>query len=160
MSDSKDKFNSHLDLLLRNKRDNTIIPRQQKRDHWIARLINIQTHGPKVNEDYNLKRRYEVVRIGDEYRLIKRRSGSDGACVFVAAFEEIYSAVYAAHSAVGHGGEKKTFNETRKTWANITNECCNLFISFCIECQERKKRSLPKVMFFEFWVLCMNKYIV
>ena len=32
----------------------------------------------------------------------------------------------------------------KKKWANLTIECCRLFINFCIDCQEKKKRKVRK----------------
>ena len=40
--------------------------------------------------------------------------------------------------------EKKTFAEARKKWSNLTMEACKLYISFCSDCQEKKKRTVHK----------------
>ena len=43
-----------------------------------------------------------------------------------------------------HGGEKKTFKEGQKQWAKLTMQCCQMYIGFCIECQEKKIRKVHK----------------
>ena len=63
---------------------------------------------------------------------------------FIVCFEEVHQAILVVHSAVGHGNEKKTFKEGQKKWANLTMQCCQMFISFCVECQEKKKRRIHK----------------
>ena len=40
--------------------------------------------------------------------------------------------------------KKKTFAEVKNKWANLTLECCKTFISFCADCQEKKKRKVRK----------------
>ena len=99
--------------------------------------------GPKENDDYKWRKSFEVKRIGTENRLMRKRSTSQRSFKFFAAFEEVYQAVKEAHAAVGHGSEKKSFAETKKKWSNITQECCKAYISFCIDCQEKKLRSVP-----------------
>ena len=99
--------------------------------------------GPKENDDYNLRKRFEVMRTGTEDRLMRKRSTSQGSFEFVTVSEEVYQAVKETHVAVGHRGEKKTFAEAKKKWSNITQDCCKAYISFCIDCQEKKK-SVPK----------------
>ena len=110
MSDYRDQFNCKLDLILQGKNSNAVLPRKEKRDEWINRLLEVENDGPKHGDDYNLKRRYEVLKVGNENRLIRKRKQSEdaaGVFRFIAAFEEVYQIISAGHSAVGHGGEKK-----------------------------------------------------
>ena len=80
----------------------------------IIGLPVIEKEGPKASTDYNLKRKYAVLSVGGEYRLIKKNDKDGDDFKFVIAIEEMHAALMAAHSAVGHGGEKKTFIEAKK----------------------------------------------
>ncbi|XP_068240860.1 KRAB-A domain-containing protein 2-like [Palaemon carinicauda] len=139
MSDFKEQFEQKLDNLLQLKNDNVVIPRKEKRAQWIAQLLKIQKERPKTSDDYNMKKRFEILRVGDDGRLIRNRKGLETKFKFMVCSEEVLQAISVAHSAVGHGGEKKTFKEGQKKWANLTMQCCQMFISFCIECQEKKR---------------------
>ena len=78
------------------------------------------------------------MRVGTEHRPMRKMSTSQGSFELVAAFEEVYQAVKEAHAAVGHGGESKTFAEAKLKWWNIAQECYKVYISFCIDWQEKK----------------------
>ena len=129
---------------MQSKNDNVVIPRKEIPAQWIAQLLKIEKEGPKISDDYNMKKRFEILRVGDDDRLIRKRKGLETEFKFIVCFEEVHQAISVAHSAVGHGGEKKTFKEGQKKWANLTMQCCQMFISFCIECQEKKKRRVHK----------------
>ncbi|XP_068243799.1 KRAB-A domain-containing protein 2-like [Palaemon carinicauda] len=143
MSDFKEQFEQKLDNLLQSKNDNVVIPRKEKRAQWIAQLLRIEKEGPKTSYDYNMKNIFEILRLGDDDRLIWKRKGLETEFKFIVCFEEGHQAISVAHSAVGHGGEKKTFKGQKK-WSNLTMQCCQMLISFCIECQEKKKRRIHK----------------
>ena len=76
-------------------------------------------------------------------KLIRHRRGGD-EIKFIAPLEDFFQIIDASHKAIGHGGEKKTFFETKKKWGNITQEACRLYISFCEACHQKKARKLPK----------------
>ncbi|XP_064098161.1 KRAB-A domain-containing protein 2-like [Macrobrachium nipponense] len=74
----------------------------------------------------------------------QQRKGLETEFKFTVCFEEVHQAISVAHSSVGHGGEKKTFKEGQKKWANLTMQSCQMFISFYIESREKKKRRVHK----------------
>ena len=52
-----------MDLILQGKNSNAVLPRKEKRDEWINRLLEVENDGPKHADNYNLKRRYEVLKV-------------------------------------------------------------------------------------------------
>ena len=70
------------------------------------RTVSMQSEGPKLPEYFNLKRKYAILSVGGENRLIKKEANGE-YFRYVIASEEVHSALMAAHSAVGHVGEKK-----------------------------------------------------
>ena len=48
----------------------------------------------KPNEYYNLRKKYEVLRVGGDNLLIKKRKCDDGEFKFIIAFEEVYAVRY------------------------------------------------------------------
>ena len=118
MSDFKDQLEQKLENLLQFKNDNAVIPRKEKRAQWIAQLLKINREEPKSSDEYNMTKRFEILRFGDEDKLIRKRKELETEFKFVVCFEEVHDAILVAHSAVSHGGEKKTFKEGQKKWAN------------------------------------------
>ena len=64
MADFKEQFEQKLDNLLQSKNDNVVIPRKEKRAQWIAQLRKIENEGPKTSDDYNMKKIFEILRVG------------------------------------------------------------------------------------------------
>ena len=141
---NRQNFDLRLKESFSSKSSNSSIPTLEKRNTIISRLDKIGKNCPKVHDDYYLLKHFEILRVGNEDRLIKKRKSDESDFKFIIAQEEIYDAVKTAHLHVGHGGEKKTFAEVKNKWANLTLECCKAFINFCADCQEKKKRKVHK----------------
>ena len=107
MADFKAAFEGKLKDTFSSKNWNSVIPSEVKRNAYISRLLNFEKNGPTCNDDYNTRKRFEVLRVSNEDRLIKKRKNNETYFRFVIAFEEVYDALKVAHAAVGHGGEKK-----------------------------------------------------
>ena len=141
----QDNFELKLRQILQGKAENVVIQPTNQRDQLIQDLLRINKHGAKSTSDFNLNKRYEVLRVGNADRLIrKRKDPNEDEFKFVASLEEVYGIVKAAHEAIGHGGGKKTIAEVKKKWSNITQQACYLYISFCEHCHQKKSRKVPK----------------
>ncbi|KRZ83547.1 KRAB-A domain-containing protein 2 [Trichinella sp. T8] len=100
----------------------------------ITDILRIQSDGPKSARDYNLKNRYGVLKIGEENKLI--RLGKNEAIRCIVSIEEMFDVINDAHQKIGHEAQNK--------WANVTQEACHLFLTFCEECHKKRARKLPK----------------
>ena len=69
-------------------------------------FLNFDKNCPTCNDDYNIRKRFEVLRVTKEDRLIKKRKNNETFFRFVIALEEVYDALKVTHAAVGHGDEK------------------------------------------------------
>ncbi|XP_068247985.1 KRAB-A domain-containing protein 2-like [Palaemon carinicauda] len=126
------------------KAENAVLQPTAKRDKLIEDLLRINSHGATSPFDYNLQKRYEILRVGNVDRLIsKRKDPAYEVFKFVASLEEVFDIVKAAHEGIGHGGCKKTIAEVKKKWSNITQEVCYFYISFCERCHQKKARKVP-----------------
>ncbi|KAK4295707.1 hypothetical protein Pmani_031749 [Petrolisthes manimaculis] len=93
MADFKEQFEQKLDNLLQSKNDNVVIPRKEKRAQWIAQLLKIEKEGPITSDDYNMKKRFEILRVGDDDRLIGKRKELETEFKFIVCFEEVHQAI-------------------------------------------------------------------
>ena len=53
--------------------------------------------------------------------------------------EDIYDVIRCTHIATGHGGHDRMTKELNKRYANITKDSIQLFMSYCQECQKKRK---------------------
>ena len=114
----KVEFEQKLRQKLDEKAGNVAIISSSARDVIVASLLQIHAEGPKSATDYRLRNHYEVLRIGNDCKLIQKRKSDD--IKLIASFEEVYDAIDAAHKEIGHGGERKTYLQAQKKWANLT----------------------------------------
>ena len=113
-------FELKLRQTLECKAENIVIQPTNQRDHLIQDLLRINSDGAKSTFDFNLKKRYEVLRVGNADRLIrKRKDPNEDEFKFVASLE-VFGIVKTAHESISHGGDKKTIAEVKSKWSNIT----------------------------------------
>ncbi|KRY82754.1 KRAB-A domain-containing protein 2 [Trichinella pseudospiralis] len=140
--DIKQQFDKRLAEIVNQKSGNNVIYSRATYDKIVNDLLRIQTKGTSSAGDHNLKKRFELLIIGEEHKLIRKRKNDE--IRQIATFEDMFSIVRDAHSRIGHGGERKTFLEVQKKWANVTLEICKIYISFCKDCHLKRKKKIPK----------------
>ncbi|XP_064086109.1 KRAB-A domain-containing protein 2-like [Macrobrachium nipponense] len=119
---------------LEGKAENVVTQPINQYDQLKQALLRINSGGAKSAFDFNLKKRYEVQRVGSADRLIcRRKDPNEDEYKFVVSLE-VFGIVKAAHEAIGHGGGKKSIAEMKRKWSNITQEACYPYISFCEHC--------------------------
>ncbi|XP_037779084.1 KRAB-A domain-containing protein 2-like [Penaeus monodon] len=64
--------------------------------------------------------------------------------LYYVTIEDTYDVIKRAHIATSHGGRDRMIKETAKKYANISREALELFISYCEECQKKRKRPVTK----------------
>ncbi|KRX28251.1 KRAB-A domain-containing protein 2 [Trichinella nelsoni] len=111
--DMKEQFDKRLEEIVNQKSGNNVIYSRAAYDKIVNDLLRIKTKGTSSAEERKLIRK----RKNDEIRQI-------------ATLEDMFSIVRDAHSRIGHGGERKTFLEIQKKWANVTLEICKIYIGF------------------------------
>ena len=96
--------------------------------------------------EYYLLKTYQVLEIAGTEKLIKKVK-DDSSIIQICPFEEMFDAIHAAHTIVGHGGVAKTAKECQKKYDNIHVCFLNLFNQLCEGClQKRTKNGNKKVV--------------
>ena len=98
----------------------------------------------KSQHNYYLLRKYEVLLCGDVEKLIKKRKSPEDCPVYFATIEDTYDIITKAHIATGHGGCDRMLKHLGQKYANITTYAVELFKSYCLVCQEKRKRPMTK----------------
>ncbi|MPC66200.1 KRAB-A domain-containing protein 2 [Portunus trituberculatus] len=95
-----------------------LLPKEQY-DKIIADLTAIDKTDKKTPHETYLLKKYEVLKGGDVFELIRRRNANEDPIDF-ATLEDTFDIVKRAHIATGHGGFDKMVKELTKKYANIT----------------------------------------
>ena len=94
----------------------------------------------KSHHQYYILKKYELLQCGDVEKLIKKRKSPEDRPVYYATIEDTYDIISKAHIATGHGGRDRMLKHLRQKYANITTDAVELFKSYCVVCQEKRKR--------------------
>ena len=94
----------------------------------------------KSRHQYYIFKKYDVLTCGDVEKLIKKKKSPEDHPVYYATIEDTYDIISKAHIATGHGGRDRMLKHLNQKYANITTEAVELFKSYCIVCQEKRKR--------------------
>ena len=98
----------------------------------------------KSHHNYYILNRYEVLQCGNVEKLIKKRTSPVDRPVYFATIEDTYDIITKAHIATGHGGRDRMLKHLDQKYANITTYAVELFKSYCLVCQEKRKRPMTK----------------
>ena len=93
----------------------------------------------KPRHQYNILNKYEVLTCGGMEKLIREKTSPIDRPMYYATIEETYDIISKTHISSGHVGRERT--PKYQKYATITNEAVELFKSYCLVCQEKKKRT-------------------
>ena len=129
----RDMFNSHMFKLLDDGKINKIMKQVDYEDS--INLMEKATEITKLNRNryYYLINKYQVLKIGETKRLVKKTENKTEIQYYAYA-EELFNILKEAHTVVGHGGLHKTHLSGVKNYANITREIIQLYNSLCEAC--------------------------
>lgn len=96
----------------------------------------------KTTHEYALLGRYSIVKANDSEKLIEKQNGESKENVhYVIPIEQMYDKLLELHLATGHGGRDRLIDEVKKKYCGITKEAVMIFISYCEECQLKRKKT-------------------
>ena len=94
----------------------------------------------KSRHQYYILKKYELLTCGTVEKLIKKRKSPEDHPIYYVTIEDTYDIISKAHIATGHGGRDRMLKHLNPKYGNITTEAVELFKSYCIVCQEKRKR--------------------
>lgn len=92
--------------------------------------------------DYRRLKRFDVLKINDEERLIVPLKPGKTNIQYYVTNEELLSILYETHTRTGHGGRTRMLKELQVKYKNITYEVVMLYLNLCEQCQ--MKNNAPK----------------
>ena len=129
----REMFNSQMLKLLEEGKINKIMKQVD-----YAEAINLMEKTTEITKEnrnryYYLISKYQVLKIGETKRLV-RKTEKKTEIQYYAYAEELFNIFKEAHTVVGHGGLHKTQLSGVKNYANITREIIQLYNSLCEAC--------------------------
>ena len=129
----REMFNSQMLKLLEEGKINKIMKQVD-----YAEAINLMEKTTEITKEnrnryYYLISKYQVLKIGETKRLV-RKTEKKTEIQYYAYAEELFNILKEAHTVVGHGGLHKTQFSGVKNYANITREIIQLYNSLCEAC--------------------------
>ena len=94
----------------------------------------------KSRHHYYILQKLEVLVCDDVEKLIKQRKMTDEQPLYYVTIEDMHDIISWGHIATGHGGRDRMLKHLNQKYANITTEAVELCKSYCLVCQEKRKR--------------------
>ncbi|XP_072400941.1 KRAB-A domain-containing protein 2-like [Diabrotica undecimpunctata] len=108
----------------------------------ISEVMEAKNRETKTSSDYRRIKRYDVLKVGDTYRLIVPMCKTDINIKYFVCNSKLYGIINSAHIQTGHGGIHKLEYNLKQKYANITRDVIKIFLENCEVCI--KKKTLPK----------------
>lgn len=143
-------FNYQLYELLSTKNANTQILTKAAYLNLIEKVkCSKKKQKSKLPEDYQRLRRYDVISIGDQERLIVPVKEGNHLIKHIVHTEEIFQIIHDTHISMNHSGRNVMAKELNDNYKNITREMIVIYKNLCEICQNKKitaKKDLGNVI--------------
>lgn len=146
MSSAKVKFYECFNKLINEKNDNSVHLSSEKYNEIVSEIKNFKSKGKKTNKSYRILKRYDIVTIGGEEKLIFPLSLDNSAFLFYITNEHVYDVLHDVHLSIGHGGKHRMNTEVKKKYKNITQESILIYLKCCVSCQLKLKSKRKEVV--------------
>ncbi|XP_054848013.1 zinc finger protein 282-like isoform X2 [Eublepharis macularius] len=137
------RFYEMMEEILATKREdnNSYINRDRYRT-LIEEVKEAKRLRSKKGKHYRRLRRFNVLNIGAEEKLVVPISPGHTEVVFFVQYEDLFDILHEAHITIGHGGRTRMLKELSRKYKNVTAEAVMTYLKLCELCQ--KKQSGPK----------------
>ncbi|GBN12165.1 KRAB-A domain-containing protein 2 [Araneus ventricosus] len=139
---NRDLFSEKLNALIASKReDNCFYFSQEKYSKILSEVISATTKC-STPLDYSRLRRFDVLKINDEEKLIVPLKPGKTNIQYFVTNDEFFSILFETHTRIGHGGRTRMLKDLQVEYKNITYEVVMLYLKLCKQCQ--MKHRAPK----------------
>ena len=101
-----------------NKKDNFYLTNEQY-NTLLSEMKDAKTIANKKSVHYKCLKRYDVLNIRDEEKLIAQYEGKEEILYYV-CFNELFKVIEETHIAIGHGGQTLMIMELNRKYRNVT----------------------------------------
>jgi len=135
----KHRFYEIMDELVANKKDNNFYLNKDKYANCLEEVKTAKNVKKKEAIHYRRIKRYDILTIGGEEKLIAPVKEDNGEIKYYACYEDLFNILEETHVAVGHGGRTRMLKECSRKYKNITVEAIMTYLKLCEPCQKKQK---------------------
>lgn len=140
------RFYEMMEEILSTKReDNNSYINRDRYQALIEEVKEAKRLRSKKGKHYRRLRRFSVLTVGTEEKLVVPVSPEHTEIVFFVQYEDLFDILHKAHITIGHGGRTRMLKELSRRYKNVTAEAVMIYLKLCELCQ--KKPSRPKKVF-------------
>jgi len=135
----KHRFYEIMDELVANKKDINFYLNKDKYANCLEEVKTAKNVKKKEAIHYRRIKRYDILTIGGEEKLIAPVNEDNGEIKYYACYEDLFNILEETHVAVGHGGRTRMLKECSRKYKNITVEAIMTYLKLCEPCQKKQK---------------------
>lgn len=135
----KARFYTLLDESVRTKKGNNFYLSKERYAAVIAEVKEAKRVSVKQTVHYRRLRRYDVLKIGAEEKLISPVSGDGEEILYYVCVDSLFDILHETHNSVGHGGRTRMTKELARKYKNVTIEAIVTYLRLCESCQKKQK---------------------
>lgn len=136
---SRERFYECFNKIVNEKNNNSVYLSAVKYNEIVSEILNVRSSGIKSNKAYRILKRYDLITIGEEKKLILPLLEGNTNILYYITNENIYDVLHDVHLSIGHGGKHRMNAEVKKKYKNITQEAVSIYLKFCKSCQSKQK---------------------
>ncbi|XP_060836162.1 KRAB-A domain-containing protein 2-like [Rhopalosiphum padi] len=136
---SRERFYECFYKIVNEKNNNSVYLSAVKYNEIVSEIKNVRSSGIKSNKAYRILKRYDLITIGEENKLILPLLEGNTNILYYITDENIYDVLHDVHLSIGHGGKHRMNAEVKKKYKNITQEAVSINLKFCESCQSKQK---------------------
>ena len=94
----------------------------------------------KTSHEYYLLKHYDLIKIGDEEKLVHKIKHVEDVPIIIATKEMLFDILLKSHLDTGHGRRDKMLHDIKSSYHGVTVDIIRLFLNLCKECATIKAR--------------------
>lgn len=122
-----------------NKKNNNFYLTSERYTSLLNEVKQAKSVKVKQTVHYRRLKRYDILKIGGEEKLIYPVSADKEEILYYTSFDELFNVTHDAHIAVGHGGRTRMIKELARKYKNVTVEAIVTYLRLCETCQKKQK---------------------
>lgn len=122
-----------------NKKENNFYLTSERYTSLLNEVKEAKSVKVKQTVYYRRLKRYDILKIGGEEKLISPVSADKEEILYYVCFDELFDVTHDAHIAVGHGGRTRMIKELARKYKNVTVEAIVTYLRLCETCQKKQK---------------------
>lgn len=138
METRRDIFLNSLNRLISSKHEaNSSLMKRERYEEMIKTINAIKEKPIKTAFDLQKLRRFDVIFVGNEEKLIYPMSEANPTIKYYVCTDEVFEIIHAMHTDMRHPGRDKLQRELQKYYKNITSESIMIYNNLCDGCSTK-----------------------